>query len=66
MSLPYIFRLNFVVDFIEPVFVNFAVFNFADCLITVGTFALIIYLLVDLVKDWKKEKSVAERKDGTD
>lgn len=59
-------RLNFVVDFIEPVFVNFAVFNFADCLITVGAFALIIYLLVDLFKDRKKEKSVAERKDGTD
>lgn len=51
-------RLKYVVDFIEPLFVDFAVFNFADCLITVGAFALIIYLIVDLVKDTKKEKTV--------
>lgn len=49
-------RLHYVVDFIEPLFVNFAVFNFADCLITVGAFALIIYLIYDLVKDFKKSK----------
>ena len=49
-------RLHYVVDFIEPLFVNFAVFNFADCLITVGAFALIIYLIYDLVKDSKKSK----------
>ncbi len=48
-------RLQYVVDYIEPVFVNFAVFNFADCLITVGAFALIIYLIVDLIKDFKKK-----------
>ena len=50
-------RLKYVVDYIEPLFVEFAVFNFADCLITVGAFALIIYLIVDLIKDIKKEKS---------
>ena len=44
-------RLHYVIDFIEPKFVRFAVFNFADCLITVGAFALIIYLFVDLSKD---------------
>ncbi len=49
-------RLKYVVDYIEPLFVDFAVFNFADCLITVGAFALIIYLIVDLIKDYKKEK----------
>lgn len=49
-------RLHYVVDFIEPLFVNFAVFNFADCLITVGAFTLIIYLMVDLFKDSKKSK----------
>ncbi len=50
-------RLQYVVDFIEPLFIDFAVFNFADCLITVGAFALIIYLLIDLVKEFKKEKA---------
>ncbi len=49
-------RLHYVVDFIEPLFIDFAVFNFADCLITVGAFSLIIYLIVDLMKDYKKEK----------
>ncbi len=49
-------RLHYVVDYIEPVFVNFAVFNFADCLITVGAFALIFYLIFDLIKDFKNTK----------
>ncbi len=49
-------RLHYVVDFIEPVFINFAVFNFADCLITVGAFALIIYLFIEMYKDSSKTK----------
>lgn len=50
-------RLHYVVDYIEPLFVDFAVFNFADCLITVGAFALIIYLIIDLIKDTGKNKN---------
>ncbi len=46
-------RLQYVVDYIEPVFVDFAVFNFADMLITVGAFILIFYLIYDLVRDFK-------------
>ncbi len=54
-------RLHYVVDFIEPLFVDFAVFNFADCLITIGAFTLIIYLIFDLVKDTRNnKKSVSE------
>lgn len=49
-------RLHYVVDYIEPLFVDFAVFNFADCLITVGAFLLIFYLIFDLFKDSKKGK----------
>lgn len=49
-------RLHYVVDYIEPTFVRFAVFNFADCLITVGAFALVGYLLWDIVRDAKKAK----------
>ena len=52
-------RLHYVVDYIEPLFVNFAVFNFADCLITVGAFALIFYLIYDLIKNTKKSKNTA-------
>lgn len=50
-------RLHYVVDYIEPLFVDFAVFNFADCLITVGAFTLIFYLIYDLVRDTKKSKT---------
>ncbi len=49
-------RLHFVVDYIEPTFIDFAVFNFADCLITVGAFVLMIYLVIDIVKDEKTKK----------
>lgn len=61
-------RLRYVVDFIEPLFVDFAVFNFADCLITVGAFALIGYLIADIIKDAKKKKvsSVSVEEDNSD
>lgn len=51
-------RLGYVVDYIEPLFVDFAVFNFADCLITVGAGMLIVYLIVDIIKDTKKNKTI--------
>lgn len=49
-------RLGYVVDFIEPLFINFAVFNFADCCITVGAFLMIGYEIYDLIKDYKLKK----------
>lgn len=49
-------RLGFVVDFIEPTFINFAVFNVADCFITVSAFLLIGYLIYDFIKDVKKNR----------
>ncbi|MBQ8183948.1 MAG: signal peptidase II [Clostridia bacterium] len=58
-------RLGYVIDFIEPLFVNFAVFNFADCLITVGAFVLVGYLIYDLVKDVKKNKSTKNTEDNS-
>lgn len=47
---------GYVVDFIEPLFIDFAVFNFADCCITVGAFMLIAYEIFELVKE-RKNKS---------
>lgn len=46
---------GYVVDFIEPLFVNFAVFNFADCCITVGAFIIIGYEIYEAVKERKKK-----------
>lgn len=50
-------RLGYVVDFIEPLFIDFAVFNFADCCITVGAFMLIGYQIYDIIRDNKKKKA---------
>ncbi len=49
-------RLGYVIDYLEPTFINFAVFNFADCLITVGACLLIVYLIKDFADDIKKQK----------
>lgn len=49
-----VFR-GFVVDYIEVLFVDFAVFNFADCFVTVGEFLLIAYILYDIFKGSKKD-----------
>lgn len=46
---------GYVVDFIEPLFIDFAVFNFADCCITVGAFMLIAYEIYELFKERKKK-----------
>lgn len=40
-------RYNYVVDFFEFTFVNFAVFNVADIFITFGTIALMVYVVID-------------------
>lgn len=50
-----IFR-GYVIDFIEPVFVDFAIFNFADCLVTVGSAIVVCYLVYDIVRESKQEK----------
>ena len=48
--------LGYVIDFINPTFVNFAVFNIADCAVTLGSVSLIAYLVYDIFKSEKKEK----------
>ena len=50
------FISGFVVDFIEPMFMNFAVFNVADIFITVGAFMLIFYEIYLLVKEKRRGK----------
>ena len=49
---------GYVVDFIEPVFIDFAIFNIADCAVTLGAASLIAYLIFDLFK--KEDKSVEQ------
>lgn len=56
-------RLGYVVDFFHTDFVNFAVFNVADCFITVGAVLLGVYVVFFEAKVEKKlqaEKKAAE------
>jgi len=39
-------RLAYVIDFLDVQFIDFPVFNMADCYITVGTIGLLIMLLI--------------------
>lgn len=50
-----VFR-GFVIDYIEPLFIDFAVFNFADMLVTVGAFIIILYLVYDIIKDLRNNR----------
>ena len=51
-----VFR-SFVIDYIEALFIDFPVFNFADILVTVSSFLLAFYLIFDTLKDKKSVKS---------
>ena len=48
---------GFVVDFIEVQFMDFAVFNFADILVTCGAFMIMGYTVYDIIKDAGKKKA---------
>jgi len=49
-------RLGYVVDMIEVDFMNFAVFNVADCFITCGCILLMVHLVFFNKEFWKEEK----------
>ena len=46
---------GFVTDMFKTTFIDFAVFNVADCCITVGVPLLFLYVLLYMGKDEKKE-----------
>lgn len=49
--------LGYVIDYIEVQFMNFAVFNFADILVTCGSFMLMGYTIYDIYREKKQEKA---------
>ena len=50
------FRLGYVVDMIETTFIEFPVFNVADCFITCGCILLLGHLILVNKEFWKDEK----------
>ena len=47
---------GYVTDFINPTFVDFAVFNVADSCVTIGCGLLILWMIVDTVRESKAKK----------
>ena len=58
--------LGYVIDFIDFTLINFAVFNVADSFVSVGAVMLMVYLLVDLVKELSRPKEGKEEKHASD
>ena len=58
--------LGYVIDFINPTFVNFAVFNVADCFVTVGVALLVIYYLRSELAQKKQKEAAAEPAENLD
>lgn len=52
---------GYVIDYIKLLFVDFAIFNFADCLVCIGAAMIIGYLIADIFRDSSKKKG---RKNG--
>ena len=54
-----VFR-GYVIDYIEVLFVDFYIFNFADCLVTCSAFLIIFYEFHSVYREYKakKEKKV--------
>jgi len=44
---------GYVIDYLEFLFVKFAIFNFADCLVTVGCSAIMAYLIYMIIREQK-------------
>lgn len=56
-----IFR-GYVVDFIDVQFMDFYIFNIADCCVVVGVIMIFIYFIYDTIRDYRdgKKASVEE------
>ena len=58
-------RLHYVVDFIHFYFFNY-IFNFADCLVTVGVALMVIYVVFFMEKLEKQDKLASENAEITE
>ncbi len=47
---------QYVIDMFDFRAINFAVFNIADIFLTVGTFILVIVLIIEIIEEYKSDK----------
>ena len=55
-----IFRGGSVIDFLEFGFFKFPVFNIADCAVCVGAGLIVLYFIMDFVRDTRKKAGIAK------
>ena len=59
--------LGYVVDFLDFTLINFAIFNVADSFVCIGAGMMIVYLVIDLIREIKLEKAKkAEEQNNAD
>ena len=56
-------RMGYVVDMIETTFMEFPVFNVADCFITCGCILMMVHLVLFNKEFWKDEKKDTKTKE---
>lgn len=54
------FRLGYVVDMFDLEFIDFPIFNVADCFICVGIFFFALYIIFEAVNERRRAKAAAE------
>lgn len=50
-------RLGYVIDFLNFEFIDFPIFNIADSFISIGAGLMVLYLVIDTMREWKQSKS---------
>ncbi|MBE6616533.1 MAG: signal peptidase II [Ruminococcaceae bacterium] len=53
-------RLEYVIDFIDCRFIDFYVFNIADSCVCVGCAMVVLWVIIEEVKEYKKKKAAAD------
>lgn len=59
--------LGYVIDFLRFDFIDFPIFNVADSFISIGACLMVLYLIIETVKDLKNKKksNIGDRKNGS-
>ncbi|MBO5908998.1 MAG: signal peptidase II [Clostridia bacterium] len=52
-----IFRGGKVIDFLEVTFIDFPIFNIADCAVCIGAGLLLLYFAIDIIKERKEKRA---------
>ncbi len=56
--------LGYVIDFLRFDFVDFPIFNIADSFITVGACIMILYIVLETIREYKAKLAERKKRDG--